>query len=270
MLKQRVLTAVVLAPLTLAGIFLLPVEGFAVFFAALTLLGAWEWSRLSGIESVISRGAYVAFVAALLAVLWWYLDLVQSELWLVGAALLWCVSFAWVLRYPKAGAWRSSWVRAFTGGLFLSAAWLSLVLLKAQPLGNAWLLLLLLIVWGADTGAYFSGKRWGSVKLAPSVSPGKTREGVYGGLVVVALVAVIFSIWHELAATDVILLVAISTFVAAVSVMGDLFESLLKRFTGIKDSGAILPGHGGILDRIDSVIAAAPFFYLGLQFTSLM
>ena len=157
-------------------------------------------------------------------------------------------------------------VRLAIGVLVLSAAWLSLLKLKSLESGNAWLLLVLLIVWAADIGAYFSGKRWGKVKLAPNVSPGKTREGVYGGLVAVVVTSLVFALWNELTGAAIVYLVLLSIIVGFVSVMGDLFESLLKRFTGIKDSGSILPGHGGVLDRIDSILAAAPFFCLGLYF----
>ena len=162
--------------------------------------------------------------------------------------------------------WEKSAVRTLCGVLLLSAAWLSMVELKALESGDAWLLLILLIVWAADIGAYFSGKRWGRVKLAPHVSPGKTREGMYGGLVAVGLTVLAFSWWNELTFSSVVYLMLLSLVVGLVSVMGDLFESLLKRHAGVKDSGTILPGHGGVLDRIDSILAAAPLYYLGLTF----
>jgi len=265
-LKQRILTASILAPIVLCGVFLLPLEAFAVFMGVVTLLGAWEWGPLSGLRPPVLRLAYV-MVVFLSLVLCWGLFGAGIELYLLlPALLLWCISFVWVLRYPAVGGWSSSVARLAIGVLVLAAAWLSLLKLKSLESGNAWLLLVLLIVWAADIGAYFSGKRWGKVKLAPNVSPGKTREGVYGGLVAVVVTALIFSLWNELTGTAIVYLVLLSIIVGFVSVMGDLFESLLKRFTGIKDSGSILPGHGGVLDRIDSILAAAPFFCLGLYF----
>jgi len=146
------------------------------------------------------------------------------------------------------------------------ATWVALVGIKREEHGNAWILLLFLIVWGADTGAYFAGKQWGRTKLAPNVSPGKTREGMLGGLVTVALVSLAFAQWNELSIPSTVYLMILGVVTAVMSVMGDLFESLLKRHSGLKDSGNLLPGHGGILDRIDSLLAATPFFYLGLLF----
>lgn len=266
MLKQRVITASVLAPLVIGGVFLLPVMGFAIFFALVTLIGAWEWGLLSGLKKPSHRVAFSFVVLVTICMSGWFYEKGFGYFVLLPAVVVWLAAFLWIGRYPAEGLWKKPVVRAVCGVLILSAAWLSMVELKALALGNAWLLLILLIVWAADIGAYFSGKRWGRVKLAPHVSPGKTREGMYGGLVAVVVTVLVFSWWNELAFNAVVYLVLLSIVVGLVSVMGDLFESLLKRNAGIKDSGAILPGHGGVLDRIDSILAAAPFYYLGLTF----
>ncbi|BBB28534.1 phosphatidate cytidylyltransferase [Neptunomonas japonica] len=270
MLKQRIITASILAPLVLCGVFLLPVKGFAVFFAGVTLIGAWEWALLSDIKAAIKRIAF-SVVVLMSILLGWQLHLEEvQDFVLIPALALWCLAFFWTIRYPSEGLWKYSSVRALCGILMLAAAWLSMLGLKSLESGNAWLLLILLIVWAADIGAYFSGKRWGKVKLAPQVSPGKTREGMYGGLVAVALTTIVFAWWNGLGIASSAFLLVLGLVVGLVSVMGDLFESLLKRHSKVKDSGAILPGHGGILDRIDSVLAAAPFYFLGLTFLPIL
>lgn len=266
MLKQRVITASVLAPLVLCGVFLLPVMGFAIFFALVTLIGAWEWALLSGFKKPLQRLVFSFVVLVAIGGSGWLYAAGQGYFVLLPVVMVWLLAFFWIFRYPALGAWTKPVIRSGCGVLVLSAAWLSMVGLKGLPLGNAWLLLILLIVWAADIGAYFSGKRWGRVKLAPHVSPGKTREGMYGGLVAVAFTVLVFSWWNELTFNAAVYLLLLSLVIGLVSVMGDLFESLLKRHAGLKDSGTILPGHGGVLDRIDSILAAAPFYYIGLTF----
>lgn len=266
MLKQRIITASILAPVVLCCIFLLPVKGFAVFFALVTLIGAWEWALLSGMTATLHRLAYSCVVLVGILLGWW-LHLTGYQFYMVFPVVAtWCIAFTWVYRYPAEGAWKQMLVRSLCGVLILVSAWLSMLELKSLTLGNAWLLLVLLIVWAADIGAYFSGKRWGRIKLAPNVSPGKTREGMYGGLVAVALTVVVFAWWIDLEFQSSVFLLLLGIVVGLISVMGDLFESLLKRHAQIKDSGSILPGHGGVLDRIDSILAAAPFYFLGLTF----
>lgn len=269
MLKQRVITAALLAPVVLACVFLLPLEYFSLFFAFVTLLGAWEWAALAGLRNVVTKALFTSGVFLALAVAQQLFSADSSVTVLLPAALVWGVAFIWVYRYPTPGAWQSTAIRALIGLLLLSAAWLSMVELKALNAGNSWILLVLLVVWAADIGAYFSGKRWGSRKLAPNVSPKKTWEGVFGGLLAAALTAAGFAYWNELSLLNLVLLTLLCIVVGLVSVMGDLFESLLKRHAGLKDSGRILPGHGGVLDRIDSILAAVPFFYIGLSALSL-
>lgn len=266
MLKQRVVTASVLAPLVLCGVFLLPVMGFAIFFALVSLIGAWEWAQLSGMKKPLHRLIFTLCVLMVIGVSGWLYEKGLDHFVLLPVIVIWLIAFFWIFRYPALGVWQKPAVRAVCGVIILSATWLSMVKLKALESGNAWLLLILLIVWAADIGAYFSGKRWGRVKLAPHVSPGKTREGMYGGLMAVAIMVLVFSWWNELALNAAVYLMLLSLVVGLVSVMGDLFESLLKRHAGLKDSGTILPGHGGVLDRIDSILAAAPFYYIGLTF----
>lgn len=266
MLKQRVLTALVLAPLVLSGVFLLPVSGFAVFFGLVTLIGAWEWALLSGLKKPVYRLVFASVVLVSIVFSSWLYQMGHDYWVLLPATTVWLVAFRWIFAYPSAGLWGHSIIRMLCGVVIFAAAWLSMLELKALESGNSWILLILLIVWAADIGAYFSGKRWGKTKLAPQVSPGKTREGMYGGLVAVVFTVLVFSWWNELGFEAIVYLVLLSVVVGLVSVMGDLFESLLKRHAGIKDSGSILPGHGGVLDRIDSILAAAPFYYLGLIF----
>lgn len=269
MLKQRVITAALLVPIMLAGIFWLPLTGFAVFIGAITLLGAWEWAALSGFSSTPGRAGFVllcGFVLALLGWQWGGVSLAVSRLlWLLPVVVVWLFALIWVARYPTPGSWRLPSIRLLTGLIVLAGAWWSLLQLKKMPNGNSWILLMMLIVWAADIGAYFSGKRWGKRKLAVQVSPGKTREGVYGGLLLVAVVTGLYSWWLSVPVLSAVMLVLLALLIAGVSVLGDLFESLLKRHVGLKDSGSLLPGHGGVLDRIDSVLAAAPFFFVGLS-----
>lgn len=260
MLKQRIITAAWLAPLVLAGLFGLDGAAYALFTAIIVLLGAWEWANLAGITRTAQRAQVVAVMAALMLVMW--LTGAVTAIWpLWAAAAGWLVNFYWVTRYPAAGVqWQSSARRLAMGLWVLLPCWVGFNVLRES--GMAWLLFVLLLVWCADIGAYFVGRHWGKRKLAPHVSPGKSWEGVFGGLAATAILAVLFALWLPLGLTSGITLVLITAVVTLASVLGDLLESMLKRHRNIKDSSQLLPGHGGVLDRTDSLTAAIPLFAL--------
>lgn len=269
MLKTRFLTALVLAPLALVVLFWFPKNLFLLVIDAVLLLGAWEWSRLAGLIRPLSKGLYIASVAAALG----FLHLFEPELPVTGILIaglgFWLCALIWVVRYPSESVWKRPVVQVLMGYAVLLPVWVALGELKGQSLSQELILMLLLFVWAADIGAYFTGKSLGKNKLAPAVSPGKTREGLYGGLLSCALVAIGYAVWFELELLSLVYLVLLSVVTGMISVLGDLFESMLKRNRGIKDSSQLLPGHGGILDRLDSLTAAAPLFVLGVQFLTL-
>ncbi|WP_116812929.1 phosphatidate cytidylyltransferase [Steroidobacter cummioxidans] len=258
MLRQRVITALVLAPFVLLVILWVPHPITAAILALLVAAGAWEWSAFPGFTHRSTRWAYVAFIAACV-VLAWYLgvDSVESNLLLHASLVWWVLALLWIGLAP-ASVNRAT---AAAAGLFaLVPVWIALVRLHAQ--GPQLMLFLLLLVVAADIGAYFAGRALGKHKLAPRVSPGKTWEGVGGGLVAAALMAA-FGVWWF--SMDTVPFMALCVLVAIASVVGDLTESMFKRHAGLKDSGNLLPGHGGVLDRVDSVTAAAPVFLIGLE-----
>jgi phosphatidate cytidylyltransferase len=258
MLRERVITALILAALVLLVIFLLPHAGTMAALALLVVAAAWEWSAFPRFTQHSARIFYVAFVAVCVAASWWY-GVEREEMdRLIQAALAWWVfALVWVAIAPA----RVNRVTAAGAGLLvLVPAWLALARLHAaQP---QLLLFLILLVVAADVGAYFAGRRFGHNKLAPRVSPGKTWEGVLGGFVAAALMAALGVWWFKL---DAPRFLALCIVVVVASIIGDLTESLFKRHAGLKDSGRLLPGHGGLLDRVDSVTAAAPVFLIGLE-----
>lgn len=271
MLKQRVITASILAPLVLAAIIYLPLLPFSLLIGFLMLAAAWEWAELSSLTST-SKNIYMLIIGAGLVVCYQISFSVQIN-FLVFTALVWLVIIGWVFSYPTSQKyWGSIGFRSVLGFVILLSAWLSLVLLKQEPNGAQKIILLLFMVWGADIGAYFAGRAWGNSKLAPNVSPGKTWAGAFGGLVAAMIIAVVFSFLFDLLDTASLFqwfqFALLGALIAILSIFGDLAESMLKRFRGIKDSGQLLPGHGGIMDRIDSLVAVLPaytlfFFYLG-------
>ncbi|WP_148253280.1 phosphatidate cytidylyltransferase [Aidingimonas lacisalsi] len=260
MLKQRVLTALLLAPPILVGLFGLQGLPYALFTACIVLLASWEWTNLAGVITTRARLIGVVVVAVAMMALWWSHSVQQAwPLW-VGA-IGWLVNLYWVARYPETQSqWASIPGRLMMGVWVLLPCWVGFLQLRDS--GAEWLLFVLLLVWCADTGAYFAGRRFGRRKLAPSVSPGKSWEGVFGGMIVTALLALVFISWQRLDVGQGVLLITGTLAVTLVSVLGDLLESMLKRTRGIKDSSALLPGHGGILDRLDSLTAAVPLFAL--------
>lgn len=260
MLKTRIITAAVLIGLLLIVLLWLPPLATKLAMTAVVLAGAWEWSAFLKLRSLPGRLLYVVVVAACLATLW-QLTLAQPAclLVLVVALAWWVIALLWVIFAPRHAA---AWSAGLAGLLALAPAWVAIVRLREDvPRGEQWLLFALCLVWAADVGAYFAGRSFGRVKLAPQVSPGKTWEGVVGGLVFAALVALFGSQWF---AVPMIRLVPLCLCVVAFSIVGDLTESLLKRFAGLKDSGTLFPGHGGVMDRIDSVTSAMPVLVLGL------
>ncbi len=273
MLKQRVITALVLIPLTLWMIFTLSTAWLAFVFGVLVLGAAHEWARLSGFGG-LAGWAYVLIVALIGLVLYW-LTIPRADNGaefepvlpvLIVGVLWWCWALYELARYQKLerGLLGSRPGRAVAGLLILVPAWLALAFLHfTDPRAPAVLLFLFLIVWLADSAAYFAGKIWGRTKLAVHVSPGKTIEGVLGGVVAVSVLAVLGGIFFwQLPAAQVTVLLVIAVVSALFSVVGDLMESKAKRLAGVKDSGHILPGHGGLFDRIDGLTAAAPVFAL--------
>jgi phosphatidate cytidylyltransferase len=259
-LRKRVATALVLAAALLAIVLWLPASVTVVVLTVVVLAGAWEWSAFLRLQGPFSRALYVSFLALLLPGAWSATGTAAGrDTLLVVAVLWWLAAFAWILFAPRRVA---RWSAATAGVLALVPAWLALVRLRLDlEHGAEWLLFALVLVWVADTGAFFFGRRFGRLRLAPTVSPGKTWEGVLGGAAASALVAVAGSLWFTL---PMVAFVPLCLGAVAFSIVGDLTESLLKRFAGVKDSGRLFPGHGGVMDRIDSVTGAAPVLFLGL------
>ena len=281
MTRTRLLAALVMAPLAIAAVLLLPTPWMAAVSAAAFLVGLWEWLRLTDIEDPIARGVLlVVNLLVMVALVWASRSNAGASLVLFKIAVLlgviwWLLSILWLRRYEFASD-HDTHARVFklaAATLSIIPAWCALVLIHAGQLGaepvktgipggHRWLLLALAIVWAADTGAYFAGRTFGRNKLAPRISPNKTVEGLFGGLVAgmaLALAAAPFA-GASLGQLPYVAVVALWTILF--SVVGDLFESLLKRHAGVKDSGDLIPGHGGLLDRMDSVLAALPAFVL--------
>ncbi|MCS3836764.1 phosphatidate cytidylyltransferase [Pseudomonas sp. JAI111] len=259
MLKQRIITALILLPIALCGFFLLEGTGFALFIGLVVTLGAWEWARLAGFTAQPMRIAYAVVVAFILFIMHILPGLAP---WVLGASVLWWgVATYLVLTYPHSSEhWASAACKLVIGLLILLPAWQGLVQIKQEPLGNWLIMAVMVLVWGADIGAYFSGRAFGKRKLAPQVSPGKSWEGVYGGLLLSLVLAAIVGIARDWSFVQILLGLLGAAVIVFISVVGDLTESMFKRQSGIKDSSNLLPGHGGVLDRIDSLTAAIPVF----------
>lgn len=261
MLRQRVVTAIIALVALALVLFVVPPLVAELVIALVMLSGAWEWSAFLKPATTAIRLAYVILVASAMAAvgLFWPDG---AEFVLRAALVWWFLALIWTFFFPTP---IPALVRWLSGLLVLVPLYVALVsLYQANP---SLLLFALLIVWAADIGAYFVGKRFGRVKLAPSISPGKTWEGVIGGLVLVGLLTLGSSFRFE---SDLTVLVPFCLGIAGVSIIGDLTVSMFKRTAGIKDSGSLFPGHGGVLDRIDSIAAAAPVFVLGLGMSGLV
>lgn len=274
MLKYRIITALILIPIVIAALFLLPPVGFAVVTVIVCMLAAWEWGQFSGFTSRTQRVWLAILCGFLLAAMMLSLPAYQQSVQLLqvkGSLWLslcwWLLAFVLVISYPSSAAlWRHSRVLRLVFGLLTIVPFFwGMISLRTYGYaenhynGAWWLLYVMLLVWGADSGAYLFGKLFGKHKLAPRVSPGKTWEGLIGGLLTSALISWLFGRYAPLDVVPSTLLVC-SIVAALASVLGDLTESMFKREAGIKDSGNLIPGHGGIMDRIDSLTAAVPVF----------
>jgi len=269
MLRQRLLTALVILPLLLAALFFLDSFWIAVVFGLVATIGAWEWGTLAGLRFFWARVTYVmALIAIGLGLVYWVSRYPGNAVAVATvSAVFWLVAFIELVRRRVSGLglFGSRGAKLISGAIVLLPTWVCAYFLHASDSRAPMLLLWMLsIVWVADSAAYLVGTTMGRHKLAPSVSPGKTVEGVIGGLVAVALVAALGGlIVPGFTGKNLLWWTVLGVLVAAISVVGDLLESKYKRLAGVKDSGRLLPGHGGMLDRIDAVTSAAPAFVLG-------
>tara|TARA_B110000208_G_scaffold116409_1_gene142695 strand:+ start:18 stop:851 length:834 start_codon:yes stop_codon:yes gene_type:complete len=271
MIKQRLITAAILIPFVLLGILLLETKTLEWFIAIITVLAAWEWFGIIGVHDVIKRIIWVSGLCLLSTISIQYLSIgfivsITSIIWLLAAAVL--------IKYGNDGLpnhlttlFRQPGFGIASAVILLASFWIAAISLHDSQMGPQQLVYILVSVWLADTGGYIVGKKWGKKALAKAVSPNKTWEGVWGALTLTtiwAIVAFEIGLGGSLSLQTWLLLTLTSV---AMSIVGDLFESLFKRSHNIKDSGNLLPGHGGVLDRIDSLIAAVPIFVAGLILT---
>ncbi|GGI81001.1 phosphatidate cytidylyltransferase [Shewanella hanedai] len=278
MLKQRIITAIWLIPLVLGAVFGLPTEYFSWALIGVFLIAAKEWGQIIDKRCQITQWSFTVTIGILLVAL--NLFVPSDELWFKGhlhpvylsiiliGAFWWIIAFLLVISFPKSAAlWQKSHMfKSMFGQLTLIPCYAALVALKGLSTeldpyyGGSLVFLVMLVVWATDSGAYFAGKALGRTKLMPNVSPAKTIEGLVGGLAMSMLI--VFAIMQISPEQELSLVICVTLFVALVSAVGDLSESMFKRVAEIKDSGNILPGHGGVLDRIDSLTAALPVFTL--------
>ncbi|CAH1539682.1 CDP-diglyceride synthetase [Vibrio owensii] len=275
-MKQRIITALILAPLVILGIFKLPLIGFIIALTAITLLGFWEWTQFTESNSRIAA-LVPAVVVTGLSFLFISPDAASLNKLATPHYTVLALGFAWwiiasgmAITYPKTtNLWQNSKaLRHVFGFLTLIPFLWSVIILRASDIsvdpyhGAKLVLYVCFLVWAADSGAYFAGKSMGKRKMAPHVSPNKTIEGLIGGIIAALIVGWLFAGWFDIQFTSPIHMVIITLITVVISVLGDLVESMFKRVSGIKDSSNIIPGHGGILDRIDSLTAAFPVFAL--------
>ena len=279
MLLKRIITASVLASLIALAVFKLPMEYFSLLIGLITLLAAWEWSNLAGVTSSVKRVLFLLIlILPMIGIHFWtqFLELVAQATdwtdvrdysgaleWLVIPPILFWILVMILIRKTPVGMLNlklKTRYKILIGWFVLLSAWMFLSRLRSLY-GTEMTMYFLILIWAADISAYFAGKKWGTTKLAPEISPGKTVAGMYGalvsGLVCGAALSLLYG-FQLMVALDFVLL---SVLTVLLSIYGDLFFSVVKRQSGVKDSGTLLPGHGGILDRVDSVIAAIPFFY---------
>lgn len=266
MLLQRTLTALLLAPLVILAILLPPTWLFAPIMAVSFLAALWEWTRLSGLRNRRVRGGLLAIALVLFGVLWWWFDSPLALVLLVAGTAWWALACVWLRHFAFAAAPtpENRNLKLLAGMFVVFPAFMGLLTIHAsEPHGHWWAFLSFVIVWAADIGAYFSGRFFGKRKLAPNISPGKTWAGVYGALAAGALIGVIGGWLLGVRDLQLLGLAVLAVITVAASIVGDLIESLMKRHAKVKDSGRMFPGHGGLLDRLDSVFAAVPVFALG-------
>jgi phosphatidate cytidylyltransferase len=267
-MNARVVTALVMAPLAVSAVLLLPTPFLLPLVAVVFLLAAWEWGALIGIGGMLARSALLLPPAALMA---WlshqsaHIGNLFPIVALIGC-LWWLCALLWLGR-PRmlaADTLANRTAKVLILLLLIVPAWAGLALLHADPeLGPRWALYAIALVWAADTGAFYAGTRFGGRKLAPTISPGKTWAGFYGGIGAALLLAIVCFALLGLGLAQLPELLLLTALTALASVLGDLFESVIKRQGGAKDSGNLIPGHGGVFDRVDSVLAALPVFALG-------
>ncbi len=286
MLLTRIITATILAALIALAVFELPIEYFSLLIAAITLMAAWEWTNLVSISTVYKRILFlVVLILPMLGLHFWtqILELIATltdwpdvrdysgilEWFVIAPVIFWITAMILIRNVPVnlINLELKMKYKTLIGWFILLSAWMFLTRLRAFY-GPEMTMFFLLLIWGADVAAYFSGRKWGTTKLAPEISPGKTVAGVRGALVLGLILAVSFigyySIRDGFVWTRIFDFVLLSLITVMISVYGDLFISVVKRQGGVKDSGNTLPGHGGVLDRIDSLIAAIPLFYAGI------
>lgn len=270
MLYQRILTAIPLAAFVCWIIFFQPTSIFFYFALFVLLISAFEWAKLSGVSNIYLRALFAVLISGIAWALEQYLP--EHSILTVYLAVLWWFSISYFLKFARPAPPSSSFKldKLLIAFIVLPATAIAMknihsIYIGTDWQGAQWLFYALSLVWIADIGAYFSGKKFGKNKLAPHISPGKTKEGLYGAVAATSLYTLLASFYFELNTERAALLVLLSIIITFISVNGDLYISFLKREAGLKDSGHILPGHGGILDRIDSVLAAMPVFLVGFN-----
>lgn len=251
----------------MTAVLMLDTSLLAWVLAVFICLAAWEWAAMCGYKTALSRALYAALMLVCLTVCFLFMDNTYLSAMIIAVALIWWpCAMVLVISYKQdaISVLDSRILKAGIGVLVLVPAWLSLMLLHAaEPDGVFFVIFLLILIWSADTAAYFSGRRWGKHKLSSAVSPGKSWEGVIGALFAAGLLSMLVAVSTNMQGIEILIFLAICLITVLASVLGDLFESMIKRYGKLKDSGTLLPGHGGVMDRLDSLTAAGPVFLTG-------